>query len=267
MVAGISGSGRDEMARLFGRGRRLVTVGVAAEILAVSRVEAAKKLARWATMGWLRRVRRGLYVPVPLEAESPEAWSEDALYVADAVWAPCYFTGWTAANHWGLTEQLFRTTVLKTSQRVRASRQCLLDHEYLVSHVSESQIWATVVAWRHDRRLRMADPTRTVVDILDRPALAGGIRHASEIVAAYLEEHEGRDFVVYGDRLGNAAVFKRLGYLLDVLGMQRPELIAECRKRVSAGISLLAPEGPSVGPIARVWGIRANAAIARPGVS
>ena len=48
---------------------------------------------------------------------------------------PCYFTGWTAASHWALTDQVFRTTVLKTTARVRASSVRLLDHDYLLSHV------------------------------------------------------------------------------------------------------------------------------------
>jgi hypothetical protein len=52
--------------------------------------------------------------------------------VAAEVWNPCYFTGWTAAQHWALTEQVFRTTVLKTSERVRAATARLLDQDYLV---------------------------------------------------------------------------------------------------------------------------------------
>jgi len=45
----------------------------------------ARKLARWARLGWLRRVRRGLYIPVPVEAEDPRRWTDDPLYLADAV--------------------------------------------------------------------------------------------------------------------------------------------------------------------------------------
>src|SRR3990170_1897204 len=119
-IGGISRSGRGELALVVGRGRRLVSVTDVAAALGVDRVTAAKKLARWADEGWLRRVRRGLYIPVPLDAENPALWSEDPLVLADAVWAPCYFTGLTAASHLGMTEQVFRTTVLKTAARVRS---------------------------------------------------------------------------------------------------------------------------------------------------
>lgn len=267
MRAGISTIGRNDLARLVGRGRRLIGVNDAARLLNADHREVTRKLARWAEMGWLRRVRRGLYIPVPVEAENPAAWSEDALYLADAVWTPCYFTGWTAANHWGFTEQVFRTTVVKTTERVRASHQTLLDHDYLVIHVPPETIWGTVALWRYDRRLQMADPARTIIDVLDQPALAGGIRHASELLTSYLDGKDERELVVYGDRLGNNAVFKRLGYLIGALRMNRPALESECRQRVSAGLALLDPSGPRGGKAVTAWGLRVNVHVEPAGAS
>jgi predicted transcriptional regulator of viral defense system len=258
MKSGISAQGREELTALVARGRRLVRVEDAVEILGISHRDASRKLARWALLGWLRRVRRGLYIPVPLDAEDPAAWSEDPMFLADAVWAPCYFTGWTAASHWGLTEQIFRTTVLKTASRVRSSRQKLLDHDYLVAHVSPTQIWGTTPVWRGDRKLQVADETRTIVDALDHPRLAGGVRHLGEMLGVYLDRHPGRQLIEYGDRLGNSAVFKRLGYLLGALTLDRRDLEDECRKRLSAGVALLDPSGPRAGRTATVWGVRVN---------
>lgn len=257
--AGIGVKGRAELTAVLGAGRRFVTPTDVVEALGVDADAAAKKLSRWAADGWLRRARRGLYIPVPLDASSPASWSEDALIVAEAVWSPCYFTGWTAANHWGLTEQVFRTTVLKTTERVRASSVRLLDHDYLVSHISaEALEWGMKMEWQGDVRLSVADAARTVVDILDTPRLGGGIRHSAEILAAYLDDHDAATLVEYGDRLGNRTVFKRLGYLVETLEFDRPELIAACRERVSAGVSLLDPDGPKDGRRVSRWGLRVN---------
>src|SRR5207237_2649589 len=122
--------------------------------------------------GWLRRARRGLYIPVPIDAGNPAAWSEDALIVATAIWSPCYFTGWTAANHWALTEQVFRTTVLKTAARVRSSSAHALDHDYLLSNVSEDHLaWGLTTEWRNEVRLWVADPARIVIAMLYTPLL------------------------------------------------------------------------------------------------
>lgn len=259
MKAGISRSGRQELAAVTSRGKRLVTVDDLVEGLGLGRSEASKRLARWTEHGWLRRVRRGLYIPVPVDVEQPDLWSEDPLVLAHAVWSPCYFTGWTAANHWGLTEQIFRTTVVKTSRRVRVANQRLLDHDYLIGHTPDSTMaWGMQTVWRREQRISMADESRTVVDILDDPGIGGGIRHVAEILSAYAADFEGVRLVDYAERLGNRTVFKRLGYLIGALGIPSDDLVAACRDRISGGVSLLDPGASDTGPRIGEWGLRAN---------
>ena len=267
-TAGISGRSRGELARVLAGGRRFIAPADAATALDIDPEAAAKKLARWAAEGWLRRVRRGLYIGVPVDAANPASWSEDALIVASEVWAPCYFSGWTAASHWALTEQVFRTTVLKTSARVRASSVRLLDHDYLVQHVPEDALaWGLKTEWRDDVRLRFADPARTVIDILDMPMIGGGIRHGAEVLSSYLDDHDPSLLVEHGDRLGNGAVFKRLGYLVEALGIDNPPLISACHERVSSGISALDPNGPPDGRQIMRWRLRVNVSVEREGAS
>lgn len=264
---GISGSGRAELAVVAGR-RRFISPEDAATELGIDGRLAARKLAHWAEKGWLRRVRRGLYIAVPVEAERPELWTQDPMVVASAVWSPCYFTGWTAASHWSLTEQVFRTTVVMTARRVRASNVRLLDADYLLAHVAEDLMaWGMKSVWHEEVRLRIADPARTVIDILDAPRIGGGIRHAAEILDAYLDDHDWHRLLEYGDLLGNHAVFKRMGYLVEALGRHEPELIAECKTRLSAGLALLDPDGPRDGARVPGWGIRANVRVAPEGSS
>jgi len=261
-AAGISAKGRAELAAVLASGRRFVTSADVASALGLDADAAAKRLSRWARDGWVRRVRRGLYIGVPVDASNPAAWSEDALIVAARVWSPCYFTGWTSANHWGLTDQVFRTTVLKTTERVRTSRTRLLDHEYLLAHASgEALAFGLASEWFGESRLRFADPARTVIDVLDDPKLAGGVRHAAEIMGAFFDEHDPALLVDYADRLGNRAVFKRLGYLVEALDLHAPEILSASQDRISAGISALDPHGPDGGRRVPRWGLRVNVAI------
>ncbi len=266
--SGISARGRADLAQVLGGGRRFVAPQDLVETLAVDADTAAKKLARWSEDGWVRRVRRGLYIAVPVDAANPAAWSEDPLLVAAEVWSPCYFTGWTAARYWSLSEQVFRSTVLKTTGRVRSSSVRLLDQEYMVSHIPDDALsWGMKTQWIAETRVRFADPARTVIDILDTPALGGGIRHGAEVLAAFLDEHDWRSLVGYGDRLGNRAVFKRLGYIVEALGVGGDELLAACQARLSSGISPLDPSGPPGGRRVMRWGLRANVTVAREGAS
>jgi predicted transcriptional regulator of viral defense system len=107
----------------------------------------------------------------------------------------------------------------------------------------------------------MADVARTVIDALDSPSLGGGARHCAEILEAYLDQHDWHQLVLYGDRLGNGAVFKRLGYMVEAAELGTPELARECRVRLTGGVALLDPAAPARGERVPSWGLVANARI------
>jgi predicted transcriptional regulator of viral defense system len=148
---------------------------------------------------------------------------------------------------------------VKTTGRVCSSSVQVLEHEYVLSHVMPRDIeWGMRTEWRAEVRLQFADQARTVVDILDAPRLGGGIRHVAEILATYLEEHDPATLIEYGDRLGNRAVFKRLGHIIEATGHGHDDLIEACLSRQSAGISALDPDGPPGGRRYMRWGLRVN---------
>lgn len=106
--------------------------------------------------------------------------------------------------------------MLKSSARIRESRPNLLDHGYVVVHADpEALTWGLVSEWNDGERLQFATAARTVVDVMDDPQLGGGMRHSAEVLASFLEEHDSALLIDAADRLGNGAVFKRLGYLAE----------------------------------------------------
>jgi predicted transcriptional regulator of viral defense system len=265
MPSGISDNGRAELAQLTAPGRELVTVQDAATILGIPQQAAAQKLARLAAGGWLRNVRRNLYIPVPANAPDPSRWSADPLFLADAVWDPCYFTGWTSANYWGLTEQVFRSTVVMTSTRVRDANQNLAGNDYVVLHVADDRLAHDMhVEWRQGRRIKIANAARTVAEIFDNPRIGGGIRLAAEILTAYLDDADDLkidELLDASDRLNNRTIFKRLGYVTNIVRPNLTRLIDDCATRLSRGVSLLDPRAPNQGPTVGAWQIRANVTI------
>ena len=108
--------------------------------------------------------------------------------------------------------------------------------------------------------MQVSDPTRTVLDLLDCPALGGGIRSVVDIVSNYFSSTNRDDnlFLDYAKKLGNRTVYKRLGYLSEILRLDAPELVAVCTDRQSSGISLLEPVGPKIGKILQRWNLRLN---------
>jgi predicted transcriptional regulator of viral defense system len=104
-LAGISEKNRRYITVLHRRTNGIVTVKEAAKLLDLDRKETAKMLAALANQGWVRRLRRGLYLLIPLEATSPEDWHADPWVVADHLFNPAYIAGWSACEHWGFTER------------------------------------------------------------------------------------------------------------------------------------------------------------------
>ena len=116
MLTGIGKTDRERMAAIIRGTKGTISVEDAARILDVSSTDAAKMLSRWTKKGWMSRVRRGLYVSVPLESRTADMPIEDPWLVADRLFSPCYIGGWSAAEYFGLTEQIFSTIILNVAK-------------------------------------------------------------------------------------------------------------------------------------------------------
>jgi predicted transcriptional regulator of viral defense system len=263
-LPGLNATNRERVATLNRSLPGPFTAAEAAGVLGISRDEAARIAGYLASTGWLSRVRRGLFTVVPLEADRPREWRADPWLVAAHVFKPCYIGGWSACEHWGLTEQLFRSVVVITSAPQRARHIEVQGTDFRVVARRPYALFGTRKVWRGTERVELSDPTRTVVDLLDMPSIGGGIRNVADMLAEYLSgEHRDDELLVtYGDRLGNRTVFKRLGYLAETLDVGAASLIDACLERRSAGLSKLDPSVRGDGSIMKRWGLRINAHVA-----
>lgn len=124
-------------------------------------------------------------------------------------------------------------------------------------------MFGLTTVWRRSVKVQVSDPTRTIIDIIDDPSLGGGIRHVAEILAVYFSENSNTDQLLLenAERFGNRTVFKRLGYLLETLNIDKSFLIKECFNRKSSGYSYLDPQIKEKGKILRRWNLWINASI------
>jgi len=242
-ISGLGRVDRERLTLLLHGSKGTISVGEAAKILAVSPTDAAKMLARWRKNGWVSRVRRGLYVPVPLESRVADVPLEDAWIIAERLFTPCYIGGWSAAEHWGLTEQIFRTVVVMTTQKVRDRSPNIKGTKFLLRTVLERAMFGLKPVWRGRVKVSVSDSTRTLLDMLNDPKLGGGLRSTVDIFLAYLhsDNKDMKLLLAYADRLDNGAVFKRLGFLLERLATEETAAINECRSKLTTGNAKLDP--------------------------
>jgi predicted transcriptional regulator of viral defense system len=253
---------RLELAKLARAARgSLLDVTAAAEALKVPRRAAAVRLAALTKRNWLRRVRRGLYLVLPLEAEPGRpAVAEDPWIVAREAFSPCYIGGWSAAEHWGLTEQLFRSTLVVTAAAVRSRTVELLGHEFQLFRVPKDRLRGTVLVWRGAERVAASSPERTIVDGLRHPALLGGARHLADVMREYgtMREHDFAALASVAREAGAGVVWKRFGYLAEVLWPEEHALRDEARRRITAGNVRLDPSVRGRGRLVRRWRLWIN---------
>ncbi len=221
-----------------------ISVDEATKILNIERSYAAKLLTRWANKGWLSRIKRGVYIPIPIESASSNISLEDPWMVAEKLYSPCYIGGWSAAEYWHLTEQIFRTIVVFTTQKSRAKIQKIKDTEFLLRKTSEQAMFGLQKIWRGQVKVAISDPSRTLVDLLADPKLGGGISNVSEIFIHYLNsEHKKLSLLIdYAEKLNNGSVFKRLGFLFERYAPTEIQIIQACKVRLTTGNNKLDPQ-------------------------
>ena len=256
-----------ETLRRLARGARagFVTTERSAELLGVEPKVASLTLGRLVRRGWLARVRRGLYLVLPLEASREGTAIEDAWVLARELYAPCYIGGWTAAEHWGLTEQLFRATFVVTSANIRRSRETFLGAEFHLTRGTRERVENFRQVWRGRERIAVSDQERTIADALANPSWVGGVRHFVDILRAYRESKEWNPnrLIERLEEIGSGASFKRLGYLAETVLEPDPHLVKEALARRTSGVVKLDPGIARRGRINTRWGLSVNVPVER----
>ncbi|MFN8669438.1 MAG: type IV toxin-antitoxin system AbiEi family antitoxin domain-containing protein [Gemmatimonadaceae bacterium] len=252
-----------ELARLTEVARDgLVSIEDAPGALGLSRQDAAVRLARLTTAGWLARIKRGLYYVLPVDAaDSRRTTYPDPWALASRAFEPCYVGGWTAAEHWGLTEQLFKSTFVATAASLRSRQQVLLGLEFELALVQPDRMAGLRSEWRGSSRVLVSGAERTLMDGFREPAWLGGIRHALDCLRRYLEVNGGSGVVLLVQEAmtsGNAPARKRLGFLLEEAGIAG-DTLAPLREGLTKGLVRLDPAMEKEGRISRRWGLLVNA--------
>ncbi len=241
---GIGKLDRERLTLLLRGTTYTITAKEASNILDISQHRASTLLARYATKGWLSRIKAGIYIPVPLEAIDSDITLEDPFIVATKLYAPCYIAGWSAAEYWGLTEQLFSTVVVFTKQKQRNKNITIKNTRFLLHKIPENTFFGLKSLWRGQIKIKISDPSKTIIDLINTPNIGGGIEHVADVLSNYLKsEHTELDTLFhYARKLNNGTVFKRLGFLMERDSAIEKKYIHYCKEHLTNSKAKLDPE-------------------------
>lgn len=239
----------------------LINVTNAAKALGVNNKKAALILASLFRKGWILRPYRGLYFILPLEAiPGQKMMSEDPWVLAKAVFGPSYIGGWSAAEYWPLTEQLFNSTLVVTVKSFRTREISILGHLFHLFQAKSIINNGLVKVWRGQEQVLVSSLERTLVDCLKTPGLCGGTMQLTNMLASYAasEKCNFKLLIACAMEVANGTAWKRLGYIAEIFWPNEKILIIEARKNISTGYSKLDPKIASRGRLNSKWRLWVN---------
>lgn len=229
--------------------RRVVGVAVARDV--ASRLVSKKAL---------ERVALGKYLVRPLRTQSRPTATSAVVQAAILLQGEPYYLGglWALTFH-RLSEQQYVSVLDAFIGRRRPGRQ--LRGARLVFHrVGPDRLRdGSIAAELEGMSVRLSDPERTLIDLLDHPALAGGSSEALRMVKHTLARVDRAKLAESAARGARSTTCQRLGALLERSGVA-PRRLADLQKRVARTRSVLSMDAgaPRKGRFNRRWSVIEN---------
>ncbi len=248
------------LSRLAGEGRTIFTVEQARHFWR-NGAYTTNVLGRLESKGWLRRLERGTYLIIPLEAGPARDWSESALVIAPYLIQPVAIAYWSALHYWNMTEQIPRTVFVQSTRRKHRRQKDVLGIPFRFVTVVEAKFFGVVERTLAGKPLYVTDREKTLLDGADRPDLSGGIGQLAQALRTTWADVDWQRLDEYLVRWGTGSLTKRIGYLVETLELPLPdreERLARWRSSLSSGIALLEPRRGSTGRIVTRWRLRVN---------
>lgn len=194
---------------------------------------------------------------MPASIEATDSFPiEDPLKLAGELFPESYIGGWDAASHWGFTDQLFLKTWVFTTQKVPHKECRIKNHTFLLTSIQHGNLFGLVVDWKEAVKIRISDPTRTLIDFAQYIG-DFGLMAFVDIFKTYLasEYKDIGKLMTYAGKMGNRTLFKRIGFILEKIAPEEVEAIKICKRNISKGYSKIAPnlECPR---IVRRWNLK-----------
>lgn len=227
-----------------------------------------KLISKLAQSGWIEILKRGTYVV------KSSLYSGDIppFAIANALVHPMAISHWSALAHHGFSTQNPAMIQASTTYKVvtpemrlgkayrprgRASWRAF-DLEFEFIYVKKDWFWGFQKIWVNSwYQINITDPERTVLDLIVRPDIFGGITASSEILEGAISQIKLDRLVNYALQYDVGAVIKRLGWLLERMEVNA-SLLIPLKNYLVTGMILLDPNQPKSEDVDSSWNINVN---------
>lgn len=242
-IAGIGKQYRKKLSLVLKTNSYLITSLEVSKTLGVSAQESGRLLSRWYKSGWISRIKRGVYIPLSVSANSNEAVIEEPSLIANSLFGKGYVGGFSAVKHWDLSEQIMEVTTYFTLKKVKDRNPIIGGSKFNLKTISDYKLFGLSTIWVSNQKIMISDPTKTIIDMLDDPRLAGGVRILNDVLEEYLDSKyfDINKLIEYGLKMKNRTIFKRLGFLMQVKFEADKDTVLRLHELISPSYSDLDP--------------------------
>ncbi|RMF61042.1 MAG: hypothetical protein D6743_14055 [Calditrichaeota bacterium] len=207
---------------------------------------------------WILKLKRGLYAIVPLDigVKGAESFAIHSFVIGSKLAQPYYIGYWSALNHYGFSDQIPATTFIATTKPKKSIT--IMCHTYLFVQLSERKFFATTETEIEEEKVRISDENKTIADCLDHPEYCGGIDELARSIFFSRGEIDFGKVKDYALKMGNMAILKRLGYILESARLLDEYSAVFEGITLTKGYAVLDPISQKKGSYNDKWGILVN---------
>ncbi|MDR2707858.1 MAG: hypothetical protein LBB87_03840 [Nitrososphaerota archaeon] len=209
---------------------------------------------------WIQKIKNGTYLITPLEAGEKGAanYTLHSFVLASVLVEPYYIAYASALNHHGLTDQTPSTTYVATTKP--RNSKTILDAKIKFVTIPPHKMFGIEETEIENRKIKITSIEKTIIDCLDHPEHCGGIEEIAKALYFVKNEIDQAKLVDFAQKIGNKTVLKRLGYLSEILSLEKV-FEALSLLPLSAGYSLLDCSVKKNGSIIEKWKLVINVSI------
>lgn len=247
------------VAELYQRQKTIFSNQDVEEITKLSPKSARGLANRLVDRGLATRLKPGLFILVPAELGHERDYLGDP-YIAAAVIGgstDCFISHASAMDIHRMLTQPQLVVYATCTQAVRP--RSVLGTEFRFVRCKPEHLFGIMDHWQSKtRKIRVSDLERTVIDGLRQPEYCGGFSEVAKGFWMRRGDIDVKKLIQYALRLDIGAVYRRVGYLLELFETEEAGQLELLRKKLTPSYVLLDPMLPAEGKFIARWRLRLN---------
>jgi len=256
----ISRRSSELLSYLNGQNKACFDYSLAYKALPDSKASAIRELLSDMTnRGLLMRLKEGVYCIIPYEQDAETFMPEWHLIAGHLVNGAKYYIGYYAALqiHNLITQPSLKEQIV-VSKQIRPSEILIKNIPFQFIYHNDKHFFGAKKIWIDSfHQVLCSDLEKTFIDCLFKPDYAGGITEVARAIYSSKDKIKYDILLDYAKRFNSQAVIKRLGFLLEILGINS-EIINDLQKLKTASYAVLDTELPKAGKRNSRWSIQQN---------